>query len=200
MKITLKELAPSQGATPDWIKQLHKLVFDSRTLGEQLEFARRLLELSMRGGRTYDPLRSGEYRPSAVHINYNEKTTPQLHPHLLFEMPDWRDIPVLIEALCDDLTSRWNTADPYRIAAEFVIGVRSIHPFLDCNGRVSRLGAHLILCSKLGLDVRLGPGTLPEIMVGGEYRKRWFQAVGMYTEGIGDVPAMERLLQDCLSS
>jgi hypothetical protein len=179
---------PAKGITSAWIKSLHLEIFNALSIGECWNFFVQHLAV---------PLVPGEYRVLSVHINYNEKTTPQLHRHLMVDMPDWRNVPVLIDKLCADLTSRWNTTDPFRIAAEFVLGVGSIHPFLGFNGRTCRLGAHLILCSKLGLDVRLGPGTLPEIIIDAHHCDEWFRACGKHARGVGDVSAMESLLRDC---
>lgn len=100
----------------DIILEIHKLVF--------ADFTEKLRKQLNHG--------IGVYRRQAVFIRGSS-----------FVPPNWRKVPELMEFLLDYINNI--KGDPVRKAALAHLGLVSIHPFIDGNGRAGRLLTNLIL-------------------------------------------------------
>ncbi len=74
--------------------------------------------------------------------------------------PDWRDVPRLMDEMLNYVNSRVDD-DPIHVAAYIMWRLNWIHPFVDGNGRTSRIAAYMMLCIRLGLRLP-GSNTIPE--------------------------------------
>jgi len=126
----------------------------------------------------------GAYRTGPVFIG-SSKHTP----------PDWRDVPRLVEEMCDYVNRRWITATSLHLAAYCMWRINWIHPFINGNGRTSRAAAYLVLCIHSSV---LLPGhpTIPETIA--TDRTAYYRALEKADKaaryGRVNVTAMEELL------
>ena len=87
----------------------------------------------------------GKWRTKPVFVN---------DPHVgktIYLPPDARDEPKLVEELIDHITSNQDSVDPIILAGIFHKQFVIIHPFMDGNGRTTRLATKVLLAA-LGLD------------------------------------------------
>ncbi|MBU1085160.1 Fic family protein [Patescibacteria group bacterium] len=88
---------------------------------------------------------SGYFRQHPVFVN-NPKTRKTI-----FLPPDHKDVNKLMKELVDFVQQSKNTIDPIIIAGIFHKQMVIIHPFIDGNGRATRLATKLLL-AELGLN------------------------------------------------
>ncbi len=142
-----------------------------------------LVELNALAVEGLEPV-PGAYRTGPVFIG-SSKHIP----------PDWRDVPVLVEAMCDYVNRLWTSATALHLAAYCMWRVNWIHPFVNGNGRTSRAVSYLVLCIHSGV---LLPGrpTIPETIAvdRAAYYRALEKADKAARYGRVDVTAMERLL------
>lgn len=109
--------------------------------------------------------------------------------------PAPREVPGLVEDLCDHVHDTWSTATPIHLAAYTMWRLNWIHPFVDGNGRTSRALSYLTLCARLGHRLPGSP-TVPERVA--ESKAPYYAALESadlaWSEGRLDVSAMEHLL------
>jgi Fic family protein len=93
---------------------------------------------------------AGEYRPWLVTVG--EYNPP---PHFR------------VQAMMDDfvnfVNSRWESSDPFSLAAFVLWRLNFIHPFINGNGRTARAICYFVLCLKFGGELP-GQVTLPELL------------------------------------
>ncbi len=89
--------------------------------------------------------RCGEIRQEAVFVN-----NPKTH-QTVYLPPNHQDVSKLLEELFFYLDKSKNTIDPLILAGIFHKQFVVIHPFVDGNGRTSRLATKVLL-AKMGLD------------------------------------------------
>ncbi len=89
--------------------------------------------------------RCGKIRQEAVFVN-NQKTQ-----QTVYLPPDHQDVNKLLEELFSYLDKNKNNIDPLILAGIFHKQFVAIHPFVDGNGRTSRLATKVLL-TKMGLD------------------------------------------------
>lgn len=70
---------------------------------------------------------AGNYRTHPVSIKGTEH-----------QPPDWREVPGLVEEMCDYVKANWSTALPIHLSAYLMWRINWIHPFSGGNGRTSR--------------------------------------------------------------
>lgn len=93
---------------------------------------------------------AGNFRPAPIEIGGSKHQPPNAHV-----------VPELVEQLCDYINENWSNSSALHLAAYVLWRLNWIHPFVDGNGRTSRVASYLVLCVKLG--VRLpGTKTIPE--------------------------------------
>jgi Fic family protein len=132
---------------------------------------------------------AGRYRPSEVEIK-GSKHKP---------VPAFR-VPELVEQLCDYVNDNWERS-PIHLAAYVMWRLNWIHPFVDGNGRTTRMISFVVLCAKLGYRVP-GTNTIPEQI--SQNKKPYYDALEQAdlafekTEQT-DITAMEQLLGESLA-
>ena len=91
---------------------------------------------------------AGQYRSHEVRVgNYNPPSRFRVEP--------------LMDDLVNELNWRWQSDDPFELAAYALWKINNIHPFVNGNGRTSRAVCYFILCVKLG-GLLPGSTILPE--------------------------------------
>ena len=88
---------------------------------------------------------SGQFRRDVVFVN-----DPRLQKTIYWP-PDHKDVPTLTEGLVDFVKSNKNIVDPLILAGIFHKQMVIIHPFMDGNGRTTRLSTKILL-AEMGLD------------------------------------------------
>jgi fido (protein-threonine AMPylation protein) len=104
-------------------------------------------------------------------------------------------VPELIEEFCDYVNDNWHSKSPIHLAAYAMWRLNWIHPFVDGNGRTSRIVSYLILCSKLGYRLP-GMNTIPEQIASNKtpYYKALEAADEACQSGRLDVGELEKLI------
>jgi Fic family protein len=132
---------------------------------------------------------AGVFRPAGIKIGGSKHTPPGAHL-----------VPELVEELCD-----YVDANPDRSAihlASYVMWrLNWIHPFVDGNGRTTRVTSFVVMCVRLGYRVPGSP-TIPELIAGNKrpYYEALEKADTAYKMGhVIDVSAMETLLASLLA-
>jgi fido (protein-threonine AMPylation protein) len=104
-------------------------------------------------------------------------------------------VPELVEGFCDYVSENWNTKTAIHLAAYALWRLNWIHPFVDGNGRTSRIVSYLILCAKLGYRLP-GTTTIPEQIA--QNKKPYYEALenadAHEKDGNVDVSDLEALL------
>jgi Fic family protein len=132
---------------------------------------------------------AGITRPASIEIHGSEHQPPGAH--LVQE---------LVENLCDYVNEHWETSTAVQLAAYVMWRLNWIHPFVDGNGRTSRVLSFYVLSTKLGV-VLPGTPTLPELVI--QHREAYEDALDLADEAWRtnrvDVSAMERLIESLLA-
>lgn len=115
--------------------------------------------------------------------------------------PSWRDVPRLVDDLCDDVNAAWSESSALHLAAFTMWRISWIHPFTNGNGRTSRAVSYLVLCSRLKQELP-GRTAIPEMIARNKtpYYRALDQADEAWAHGQVDVTAMEELLRDYLAA
>lgn len=115
--------------------------------------------------------------------------------------PDWKDVPRLLDELCEYVNDHWATATAIHLAAYLMWRINWVHPFIDGNGRAARMVSYLALCIKLGFKLP-GELTIPDQIASDKhsYYAALEKADQAYTADKIDVSAMENLLEECLAT
>jgi Fic family protein len=132
---------------------------------------------------------AGNYRPAGIEIQGSKHTPPGAHL-----------VPELIEEMCDYVNDRWSKSTPVHLAAYLMWRLNWIHPFVDGNGRTSRVLSYVALCIRLGFRLP-GTMTIPEQIE--RDRSPYFQALdhadAACKRGNIDVSAMEAVIEGLLA-
>lgn len=132
---------------------------------------------------------AGNYRPAGIEIQGSKHTPP---PAYL--------VPELIEDMCDYVNDNWSTKSPIHLASYLMWRLNWIHPFVDGNGRTSRVLSYVVLCARLGYRLP-GSMTIPEQIE--QDRTPYFQALDEADEAFMqsklDVSAMEQVVEGLLA-
>ncbi|MBV9626842.1 MAG: Fic family protein [Xanthobacteraceae bacterium] len=131
---------------------------------------------------------AGLTRPGNIEIRGSKHQPPGAHLVL-----------ALLEDLCDYVNEHWD-ATPIHLAAYAMWRLNWIHPFVDGNGRTSRILSFFVLSVKLGF-VLPGTPTFPELVIA--HRHAYEDALDLadaaWKEGRVDVSAMEALIASLLA-
>lgn len=95
---------------------------------------------------------AGVFRPGSVQIGKSRH-----------EPPNAVAVPGLVEEFCDAINDNFATATAIRLAAYALWRLNWIHPFVDGNGRTSRIVSHIVLNIRLGYLVP-GEPTVPDLI------------------------------------
>ncbi len=112
---------------------------------------------------------AGRYRLEPIVVR--DPRTPQI----LYLPPDHQDVPALMADLLTFVQANRTTLDPVLLAGLFHKQFVIIHPFMDGNGRTTRLGTHVLLA---GLGLNLFPLFSFETYYN-QNVSRYFQFVGV---------------------
>ena len=132
---------------------------------------------------------AGLTRPAGVEIEGSVHEPPGAH--LVQE---------LLEEMCDYVNERWKDAPAIPLAAYAMWRLNWIHPFVDGNGRTSRILSFYVLSVKLG-SVLPGTPTFPDLVKAHRdtYEDALDSADAACKEGRTDVSAMEALIESLLA-
>jgi Fic family protein len=115
--------------------------------------------------------------------------------------PDYLDVPREIDEMCEYVQSYWSDRTPLHLSSYVMWRLNWIHPFVDGNGRTSRIVSYLVLCAKLGYRLP-GTKTIPERIA--DYKKPYYTALEYadraWKQNRVDVSEMEKLLQGHLEA
>jgi len=133
---------------------------------------------------------AGVFRPGGIEIKGSKHTPPGAHL-----------VPELLEQMCDHINENWTKLSPLHLAAYTLWRMNWIHPFVDGNGRTSRVVSYLVLCVRLGY-VLPGTTTIPEQI--SKNKDPYYQALEAADKanasGSLDLTEMERLLESLLAN
>lgn len=109
-------------------------------------------------------------------------------------------VPELIEEFCEYINSNWDKS-PLHLSAYSLWRLNWIHPFVDGNGRTSRIVSYLVLCAKLKYRLP-GVRTIPEQIASAKqpYYEALESADSASREGVIDVSVLEKLIDGHLAS
>jgi Fic family protein len=132
---------------------------------------------------------AGLTRPAGVEIEGSTHEPPGAH--LVQE---------LLEEMCNYVNERWKEAAAIHLAAYAMWRLNWIHPFVDGNGRTSRILSFYVLSVKLG-SVLPGTPTFPDLVKAHRhaYEDALDSADAACKEGRIDVSAMEELIESLLA-
>ena len=115
--------------------------------------------------------------------------------------PPHREVPELVEDLCDYINDNWDSKSPIHLAAYGMWRLNWIHPFEDGNGRTSRAVSYLILSVRLGY-VLPGTKTIPDQI--SSFKNPYYMALEAadkaWAGGKVDVSALEALVSTTLAA
>ena len=133
---------------------------------------------------------AGVFRPGGIEIKGSKHTPPGAHL-----------VPELLEQMCDHINENWTKLSPLHLAAYTLWRMNWIHPFVDGNGRTSRVVSYLVLCVRLGY-VLPGTITIPEQI--SKNKDPYYQALEAADKadasGKLDLTEMEHLLESLLAN
>jgi Fic family protein len=133
---------------------------------------------------------AGVPRPGGIEIKGSKHAPPGAHL-----------VPELLEQMCDYINENWTKLSPLQLAAYALWRMNWIHPFVDGNGRTSRVVSYLVLCVRLGY-VLPGTTTIPEQI--SKNKDPYYQALEAADKanasGKLDLTEMERLLESLLAN
>lgn len=132
---------------------------------------------------------AGNFRPAGIEIQGSKHTPPGAHL-----------VPEFVEDMCDYVNGNWSISSPVHLAAYVMWRLNWIHPFVDGNGRTSRVLSYVLLCIRLGYRLP-GTMTIPEQIE--RDRNPYFRALDDADEackaGRLDVSAMESVVESLLA-
>ncbi len=115
--------------------------------------------------------------------------------------PPYRDVPALVEDLCDYVNDNWSSASAVHLAAYAMWRLNWVHPFEDGNGRTSRAVSYLLLSIKLGYELP-GEKTIPDQISGKKnpYYQALEKADRAFAKGAIDLTDLENLIAAALAA
>src|ERR1700689_3163376 len=133
---------------------------------------------------------AGNYRPSGVAIEGSKHEPVGAHLG-----------PELVEDMCDYINDHWSESTPIHLASYVMWRLNWIHPFVDGNGRTTRMVSFVVLCVRLGYRVP-GSNTIPEQI--SRNKKPYYEALeaadASCSEERFDVSGVETLLGTLLAN
>ncbi len=133
---------------------------------------------------------AGTFRPAGIEIGGSSHRPP-----------DAFMVQELVEELCDYINDNWGEKQPIHLAAYIMWRLNWIHPFVDGNGRTSRITAYMVLCLALGIKIPGIPTIPDQISIN---KKPYYTALEAADRaaksGRVDVAELEKLLEDLLAN
>lgn len=133
---------------------------------------------------------AGVFRPGGIEIKGSKHHPPGAHL-----------VPERLEELCDYVNENWAKSSALHLAAYVLWRMNWIHPFVDGNGRTSRVVSYLVLCVRLGY-VLPGTKTIPEQISRNKdpYYKALEAADQANAGGKLNLTEMEKLMESLLAA
>ncbi|HUA00233.1 MAG TPA: Fic family protein [Candidatus Aquilonibacter sp.] len=133
---------------------------------------------------------AGVYRPAGIAIGGSKHTPPGAHL-----------VPELVEQMCEYVNENWNRTAVH-LASYVLWRLNWIHPFVDGNGRTSRIVSFVVLCVRTGYRLP-GTNTVPDQI--SRDKNPYYQALELadaaYQGGESvEVSAMEKLVGQLLAN
>ncbi|WP_426123209.1 Fic family protein [Pararhizobium sp. PWRC1-1] len=106
-----------------------------------------------------------------------------------------KEVPRFLEEFCDYINDNWHDKNAIHLSAYSLWKINWIHPFVDGNGRTSRILSYLIICAKLGYRLP-GVKTVPDQIASNKhpYYKALEAADVAFSAGRIDVGELEKLV------
>ena len=133
---------------------------------------------------------AGLTRPAGVEIDGSAHEPPGAHL-----------VQALLEEMCDYVNERWeDPQNAIHLAAYSMWRLNWIHPFVDGNGRTSRILSFYVLSVKLGFVPPETP-TFPDLVIAHRhlYEDALDAAAAAWKDERIDVSAMEELIESLLA-
>jgi len=133
---------------------------------------------------------AGIYRPAGIAIKGSKHTPPASYL-----------VPELVEEMCDYVNTNWSRT-PIHLASYVLWRLNWIHPFVDGNGRTTRVVSFVVLCVRLGYRLP-GTNTVPDQI--SRDKNPYYQALELadaayQNEKNVDVTTMEKLVSSLLAN
>ena len=133
---------------------------------------------------------AGIYRPAGIAIKGSKHMPPESYL-----------VPELIEEMCDYVNTNWSRT-PIHLASYVLWRLNWIHPFVDGNGRTTRVVSFVVLCVRLGYRLP-GTNTVPDQI--SRDKNPYYQALELadaayQNEKNIDVTTMEKLVGSLLAN
>jgi Fic family protein len=133
---------------------------------------------------------AGIYRPAGIAIKGSKHTPPASYR-----------VPELVEEMCDYVNTNWSRT-PIHLASYVLWRLNWIHPFVDGNGRTTRVVSFVVLCVRLGYRLP-GTNTVPDQI--SRDKNPYYQALELadaayQNEKNVDVTTMEKLVSSLLAN
>jgi len=133
---------------------------------------------------------AGIYRPAGIAIRGSKHTPPESYL-----------VPELVEEMCDYVNTNWSRT-PIHLASYVLWRLNWIHPFVDGNGRTTRVVSFVVLCVRLGYRLP-GTNTVPDQI--SRDKNPYYQALELadaayQNEKNIDVTTMEKLVSSLLAN
>jgi Fic family protein len=133
---------------------------------------------------------AGVYRPSGITIKGSKHTPPASYL-----------VPESVEEMCDYVNTNWSRT-PIYLASYVLWRLNWIHPFVDGNGRTTRIVSFVVLCVRLGYRLP-GTNTVPDQI--SRDKNPYYQALELADAAYQnqknvDVTTMEKLVSSLLAN
>ncbi len=136
----------------------------------------------------------------AGHFRDDNVTIQSVGGEVLFEPPDYQEVPGLVEQMCDYINQN-RAKRAVHLAAYAMWRLNWIHPFFGGNGRTARAFSYLVLCIELKFVPPADQKNIPQYIE--ENRAPYTEALRAadlaWVEGRLDLSKMEKLLGDLLA-
>lgn len=106
---------------------------------------------------------AGEFRTGPVSIDGSVHIPPPA-----------AEVAQRVNEMCQYVNDHWGEAEALHLAAYVMWRLNWIHPFVNGNGRTSRVASYLVLCAALGMSLP-GDRTFAEII--DEDKRAYYQAL-----------------------
>jgi Fic family protein len=133
---------------------------------------------------------AGIYRPAGIAIKGSKHIPPASYL-----------VPELVEEMCEYVNTNWSRT-PIHLASYVLWRLNWIHPFVDGNGRTTRVVSFVVLCVRLGYRLP-GTNTVPDQI--SRDKNPYYQALELadaayQNERNIDVTTMEKLVSSLLAN
>lgn len=168
------------------IEQIHYWLQPERPFKLRISAILKLHRTALEGITSF----AGVFRPGGIEIRGSKHTPPGAHL-----------VPENVEHFCDYINDNWNKTSALHLAAYTLWRMNWIHPFVDGNGRTSRVVSYLVLGVRLGY-VLPGTKTIPDLIASDKTPDYQALEAADKADAAGkiDLTEMEKLLESLLAA